>query len=207
MEKIRPSERIGKEISQLLEGEVEEGQDLFGQLIEKSVRRVLQEILEQEVEGYLGRGYYQRGESKQRGYRNGYEAKKLKTAEGQVEVEVPQVRDTEQTYRSALLGKVGPGSGELERLVVEMYTRGLSTRDIEDTLRDDTGKPMLSHSGVSQITEALSEEYERFGSRDLSGYDVVYLFVDGVNEALRLEGGLGDLFEWAQGSIASGPGQ
>ena len=52
MEKIRPSERIGKEISQLLGGGVEEGQDLLGQLIEKSVRRVMQEILEQEVQDY-----------------------------------------------------------------------------------------------------------------------------------------------------------
>ena len=204
MEKIRPSERIGKEISQLLGGGVEEGQDLFGQLIEKSVRRVLQEILEQEVEDYLGRGYYQRGESRQRGYRNGYEAKKLKTAEGRVEVEVPQLRDTEQTYRSAFLGKVGQRSGELERLVVEMYARGLSTRDIEDTLRDDTGKPMLSRSGVSQITESLNQEYECFRSRDISGYDVVYLFVDGVQEALRLEGGSKEALLCAWGICSNG---
>jgi len=204
MEKIRPSERIGKEISQLLEGGVEEGQDILGQLIEKSVRKVLQEILEQEVEDYLGRGYYQRGERKQRGYRNGYETKKLKTAEGRMGVEVPQLRDTEETYRSALLGKVGPRSGELERLVVEMYTRGLSTRDIEDTLKDETGKLMISRSGVSQITEALSEEYERFSSRDLSGYDVVYLFVDGVHEALRLEGGLKEALLCAWGVCSNG---
>lgn len=204
MEKIRPSERIGKEISQLLEGGVEEGQDLFGRLIEKSVRRVLQEILEQEVEDYLGRGYYQRGEGRQRGYRNGYEAKKLKTAEGQMEVEVPQLRDTEQTYRSAVLGKLGGRSQELERLVVEMYARGLSTRDIEDLLRDKSGQVMISRSGVSQITESLSQEYERFCSRDLSGYDVVYMFFDGVYERMRLRVGSPEAILCAWGILSDG---
>jgi len=58
---------------------------------------------------------------------------------------------------------------------------------------------LISKDGVSQITEALSEEYARFCSRDLSGYDVVYLFVDGVYESLRLELGAREaiLCAWA----------
>ena len=106
----------------------------------------------------MGRGYYERGEGKRRGYRNGYESKKLRTAEGKVEVEAPQLRDTEETYRSAILEQMGRQSKELERLVMEMYVRGLSTRDIEDTLRDRTSKLMISRTGVSRITEVFSEE-------------------------------------------------
>ena len=58
---------------------------------------------------------------------------------------------------------------ELERLAIEMYVRGLSTRDIEDTFKNKDGKNLISKDGISQITEALSEEYERFCSRELSG--------------------------------------
>jgi putative transposase len=60
---------------------------------------------------------------------------------------------------------------------VEMYTRGLSTRDIEDALvgliQGEDG-PLLSRSSVSRVTEALWEEYEAFCQRSLASCDVVY---------------------------------
>ena len=58
-------------------------------------------MLEQEVEKKLARGYYERrsDDSTEKIYRNGYEPRKLKTAEGKVEIEVPQLRNTEEPYR------------------------------------------------------------------------------------------------------------
>ena len=47
-----------------------------------------------------------------------------------------------------------------------------------------------SKDAVSELTEELWEEYQRFSERDLSGYDVVYLFADGVFESLRQEAGM-----------------
>jgi transposase-like protein len=44
---------------------------------------------------------------------------------------------------------------------------------------------VLSQSSVSALTETLSQEYEAFRTRDLSGYDVAYLFIDTVYEPLR----------------------
>jgi len=62
-------------------------------------------------------------------------------------------------------------SEALERLVVEMYTRGLSTRDVEECFRDEkTGKLMISRSAVSEITDRLWEDYREFCERDLSGW-------------------------------------
>ena len=68
---------------------------------------------------------------------------------------------------------------------MEMYARGLSTRDIE-ALSDATGKSLLSRTAVSTITERLWQEYEGFASRDLAEFDVAYLFVDGIAERLHL---------------------
>ena len=68
-----------------------------------------------------------------------------------------------------------------------MYARGLSTRDVEDALTDATGDCLLSKSSVSNLTDSLNAEYEAFQSRDLSELDVLYLFADGVYEALRRE--------------------
>jgi transposase-like protein len=73
-----------------------------------------------------------------------------------------------------------------------MYARGLSTRDIEDLLKDlsEDGQTMLlSRSSVSEVTEVLWEEYEAFTKRDLSSFDVVYLFADAVYESLKKQAG------------------
>ena len=76
----------------------------------------------------------------------------------------------------------------LESLVNEMYARGLSTRDVEDAFRDATGELLISRSAVSEITDRLWEDYQAFISRDLSGVEVEYLFVDAVFESLRRHG-------------------
>jgi putative transposase len=118
-----------------------------------------------------------------------------------VPVQLPQVRDVDGGFQSALWPAIkghGQGrSGVLERLVVEMYARGLSTRDIEDALGEWSGRapgpdgeggedarPLLARSSVSRVTEVLWEEYEQFAKRDLRGFDLVYLFTDAVYESL-----------------------
>jgi len=67
-----------------------------------------------------------------------------------------------------------------------MYARGLSTRDIEAVFTDTDGRSLLSRSAVSEITERLWAEYEAFASRDLTEFEVTYLFVDGIAERLHL---------------------
>jgi len=65
-----------------------------------------------------------------------------------------------------------------------MYARDLSTRDIEDDLIEATGDVILSKSAVSNITEALYEDFEEFQGRDLSCFEVEYLFLDAIYEIL-----------------------
>ena len=189
IKKEQPSTRLSREIAALLATgpEGEHADDFMSLLIRKGSQKLIQEIMEQEVADYLGRGYYERDGTARVGHRNGYEPKTLKTGEGKIVLDVPQLRHTVETYHSKLLSQISTLSPELQRLVVEMYTRGLSTRDIEDTLKDGDGKSLLSKSGVSQITATLNEEFERFQKRDLSNLDVVYLFLDAVYEALRFE--------------------
>jgi putative transposase len=83
--------------------------------------------------------------------------------------------------RAALSGR----TQALEDLAVELYARGLSTRDIEDAFTDERGRRLLSRAAVSEITERLWAEYEAFSKRDLSEYAIAYLYVDGIAERLR----------------------
>lgn len=99
---------------------------------------------------------------------------------------------------------MGKRTSELERLVTEMYVRGLSTRDVEDLLRKENGELLLNRSSVSEITESLNEEYEKFIKRDLSSYDLIYLFVDGVYESLRKYSSRKEAILCAWGIVSSG---
>ena len=66
-----------------------------------------------------------------------------------------------------------------------MLARGLSVRDIEDAFKDENGRLLLSKTAVSQLGERLWEDYQVFAKRDLSEYEIIYLFV----EAERLRPG------------------
>jgi transposase-like protein len=109
----------------------------------------------------------------------------VKTAEGVFRIQLPQVRGLREPYRSKLWAALGRTSDVLTRLIVEMYAGGMSQRDIESALEKALGQFVVSKSAVSDMTDRLSHEYEAFRSRDLSGFDLAYLFMDTVYELLR----------------------
>ena len=148
----------------------------------------MEEALEAEVAEAVGRGYYESGAAPGRGLPERLSAGRLRTAEGAIEYGVPQVADRAEPFVSRVRAGLAGRTAELERLAVEMYARGLSTRDIEAAFRDATGASLLSRTAVSQVTERLWQEYEAFAARDLSEFAVAYFFVDGVAE--RLHAGL-----------------
>ena len=179
--KLRPSQQMRKEIASIIQSESEE---LLMDFFRKSSELVLQDSLEEEITDFLQRDWHQHSEDP-RGYRNGYYDRKIKSSEGAINVKVPRVRDTEEDFKSSVPGHVRSLEKKIERLTVEMYVRDLSTRDIEDTFVDESGKSFLSRSVVSNLTETLHEEYRLFCEGDLSSYDIVYLFLDGVYESIR----------------------
>jgi putative transposase len=199
MRKVPPSAVLREEINHVLSPSgVDQETDLLSRLAHLGLGYLIQHALEQEQEDFLGRGRYERRHHReedasddQPAYRNGYEESRLRTAEGEVRVRVPQVRGgaTANPYRSRLMEFLGGNSEALERLVIEMYARGLSTRDVEECFRDEvTGELMISRSAVSEITDRLWEDYRQFCERDLSEIEAEYLFLDAVYESLRRYG-------------------
>jgi putative transposase len=189
MRRVPPSMLVREDLDRLLTGGVGEAENIVSALVDTVTRLVVQELLEAEQADYLGgRGRYERRADGQRGSRNGYEPGALRTAEGAVHVRLPQVRGTAEPYRSNLMTFLDGNSDVLERLVTEMYARGLSTRDVEDAFKDATGELLISKSAVSQITDQLWEDYQAFVARDLSDICVEYLFCDAIFESLRRQG-------------------
>ena len=154
-------------------------------LVLLAAQLILEEALEAEVRDEVGRERYERADGEASGYRNGYRTGRMKTAEGMVEFAAPQVCDTAEPFVSGIRQNLASRTGALEDLAVELYARGLSTRDIEDAFTDEAGRRLLSRAAVSEITERLWAEYDAFTTRDLSEHRIVYLFVDGLAERLR----------------------
>src|SRR5215471_2655120 len=189
MRRVAPSVVAREQLQRLLGGGVDHEQNIVSALVETVTRLVVQELLEGEQGDFLGgRGRYQRRGEEQLGLRNGYERGRLRTAEGSIEVALPQVRGAGEPFHSSLMSFLDGNSEVLESLVNEMYARGLSTRDVEDAFRDSTGELLISKSAVSKITDRLWADYQAFIARDLSEVEAEYLFVDAVFESLRRHG-------------------
>jgi putative transposase len=189
MRRVSPSMIAREELQRLLAGGADREANIVSALVETVTRLVVEELLEAEQADYLGgRGRYERRVEGQVGSRNGYEPGRIRTAEGPIEVAVPQVRGAGAPFRSSLMSFLDGNSAVLDRLVTEMYARGLSTRDVEDAFRDATGELLISKTAVSEITDQLWVDYQAFITRDLADIEVEYLFADAVFESLRRHG-------------------
>lgn len=171
MEKIPPSERLRKELREMMSN-VQESQFSVSDLVTRAAGLIVQEMMEQELTDFLGRQHYERAAREQvkKGHRNGYEPPTIRTGEGTISVCRPQVRNTEEPFKSRLAAFFKGNTEVLEKLAVEMYARGLSTRDVEDALMEATGDMVLSKTAVSKVTDILWKEFEEFQQRSLLFY-------------------------------------
>jgi len=179
--RILPSEEFSKEFMESLVG----GNNPISCLVRQGARLMLQRALEEEISCFLGRGHYQRrNDQTLTGYRNGYEPVKFNLGEGQIVLEQPQTRQTSKPFHSHILD--GRRRSELlEKLIPQLYIKGLSTRDIEDMLKTTLGLNKVSRSVVSNLSKSIEEDFNKWRGRDLSKLDILYLFIDGIWVALR----------------------
>jgi len=182
--RIPASQRTREELRSLIEGRLSTG-SAKDELVKLATRLIVEEALEGEASDMIGREYYEHGAQPGQGYRNGHRTGRLKTAEGLMEYSAPQIAGRDEPFRSAIREHLKGHTQGLEDLAVEMLARGLSVRDIEDAFKDESGRLLLSKSAVSQLGERLWEDYQAFAQRDLSEYEIVYLFIDGIAERLR----------------------
>ena len=181
--RIPPSRRLEQEIFSAISS----GGDPLGEAARRGAQLILQKALETEVDQFLGRGHYERSGELCRGWRNGYENKKVHLAEGSIELQVPQVRDSLEPFASIWLRAIGRRSRRLLELVPMLYVKGMSQRDIESALTEALAVEQTGRSVVNKVCKTLRADFERWQERDLSGLMPTYLFLDGIYLKLRPE--------------------
>jgi len=97
----------------------------------------LQEILEAEMENHLGYKKHSNEGDNTGNSRNGYSKKTVRSKFGPSEIAVPRDRNAE--FEPQIIKKYETTSSHLEEQIIAMYAKGMSTRDIEDHMRDIYG--------------------------------------------------------------------
>lgn len=140
----------------------------------QAVRLVLNQVLDLEVEAFIGAGPYERTDLRQ-DYRNGSYARDLVTGIGPVTLTVPRTR---KGYPSVVFERYGRRRAELDRAIGEMFVKGASTRQVGEIVETLTGvKP--SPSAVSRVHQTLQAEFDAWKQRPLLEH-YLYLFADGT---------------------------
>lgn len=167
-------------------GQAESIDAFFGKegIFARLFAETLEQMLDAELTAHLG---YEKYEAKGRNSgnsRNGKTSRKLRTSNGDLDLEVP--RDRNGDFQSKVLAKHQTSSNELEAKIVALYAKGLSTRDIQATLEDLYGVE-ISAATISAITDKVWALVESWQNRPLAAiYPIIYL--DALHLKLRREG-------------------
>ena len=149
--------------------------DIFGPMFEA--------MLKGEMNNHLGYENNDHGSKATANRRNGYITKEIKTSSGEVEIKVP--RDRDGSFEPQIVPKRKKDVSEIESKVLALYAKGMSQRDIADTIEDIYGFE-ICHQTISEITDCVLDELSEWQDRPLKKM-YTFLFVDCMYVTIRKE--------------------
>jgi len=165
--------------------------EVLEEMVRLKVQEYIQDILEEEVESFLGRKKSERIEvvDGTRGYWNGHgKSKKFSVMNGTITVRRPRVRETEDRFESKIIPFFKRRTKEVGQLLPELYLHGLAKGDFDLALRGLLGEGApLSASSIDRLKAKWQREYEEWKQQDMSNLEVVYQWADGIYVKAGLE--------------------
>jgi putative transposase len=144
-----------------------------GGLLGQLTKRLVERAMEVELTDHLG---YEHGESPPGGTgntRNGSTPKTLATEHGEVRIETP--RDRDGSFEPKIVRKRQRRFEGFDEKIIALYSRGLSTRDIQAYLQDLYGVE-VGRDLISRVTDAVMDDARAWASRPLDDvYPIVFL--------------------------------
>lgn len=164
-----------KELVHLLMSECETTGDIQEKL-KRLFAGTIEQMLEAEMDEHLGYEKNSVAGNNTGNSRNGYGKKRIISDYGECEIAVP--RDRKGEFEPRVLAKRQTRTDEIERKIQTMYAKGMSQRDIEDTIREIYGSE-VSQGMISKITDKIMPEVNEWQNRPLEKiYPVIYF--DGI---------------------------
>ena len=169
-------------INLLLEDGLENGLPNIAQLLMNTAM-----LLERTA--HLGAEPYERGSAQRNGYANGFKPRSFQTAIGKIDLNVPQVRNSDAPFQTSLLEKGSRSDRSLKAAIATMYVQGVSTRRVTKVMKDLCGFD-VSSTQVSNLTAQLDDEFEKWRNRQLP--EIIYLTLDATYYKVRIDGAVRD---------------
>jgi putative transposase len=144
-------------------------------IVRDTVEQTLNALLDAEADELCGAQRYQRSPDRL-DTRAGYYTRKLQTKAGQVELNVPKLRNL--PFESAVIERYRRRETSVEEALVEMYLAGVSTRRVEDITEALWGT-RVSSSTVSELNKKIYGHIEAWRNRPIEG-EHPYVFLDGI---------------------------
>jgi putative transposase len=160
--------------------------DFFGKegIFARLFADTLEQMLEAELTAHLGYPRHAPAGHHSGNSRNGKRTRQLRTSTGDTTIQVP--RDRNSTFQSPLLDAYQTSTNELEEKIIGLYAKGMSARDIQDTLHQAYGVE-VSPATISTVTDKVWSLVEAWQNRPLATiYPIVYL--DAIHLKLRRDG-------------------
>lgn len=159
----------------------EEFHTFFNSLFKEGV----EEMLKGELDEHLGYEKHSKEGNNSGNSRNGFSSKKVKTESlGDMVLNIPRDRNSE--FDPQLIPKGSRMSDKLEEAIIGMYSRGMTTSDISDQVKQIYGVD-VSEGTVSNVTNRIVESIKEWQSRPL---EAVYftVWMDGIVLKVRHNG-------------------
>lgn len=169
-------------IRQLLEEyDIETAEDIQDAL-KDLLGGTIKEMMEAEMDDHLGYEKSQRSDSDD--YRNGYKQKKVQSSYGSMVIDVPQDRNS--SFEPQVVKKRQKSISDIDKKIISMYAKGMTTRQISDTLEDIYGFE-ASEGFISDVTDKILPQIEEWQNRPL---DTIYpvLFIDAIHYSVKEDG-------------------
>lgn len=155
-----------------------------GGLVQSLIKKVYESALNGELTAHLG---YEKGAPAGRGSgnsRNGYSSKNVKGEFGELTLAIP--RDRNGTFEPQLVEKRQTRLDVFNEQIISLYSKGMTTRDIRDHLRDMYHVD-VSPALISNVTNEVMAEVVEWQNRPLEAcYPIVFL--DGMRVKVREDG-------------------
>ncbi|KJS19654.1 MAG: transposase [Clostridiaceae bacterium BRH_c20a] len=162
---------VDKTIKELA-GECKTVEDVHN-MLKDLFKDTLQQIFETEMDEHIGYKKHSPEGNNTGNSRNGYSKKTIQTKLGKSEIEIP--RDRNGDFEPRIIKKYETTSNDLEDQIIAMYAKGMTTRDIEDHMRDIYGID-VSPTMVSKVTDKIMPMVAEWQSRPLERvYPIIYL--------------------------------
>ena len=165
----------GQALVKVLSAECESPSDVK-KLLKELFAGPIEQMLEAELDDHLGYDKHSPEGGNSGNSRNGYGKKTIKSEWGEAEISIP--RDRKGTFEPKAIEKRQIRTDDIETRIMAMYAKGMTTREIEEYVRDIYGVE-VSPSLVSKITDRIMPEVREWQGRPL---DDIYpvMFFDGV---------------------------